>query len=81
MRSYSLASGFAGIIVILRPVAIDWGAIAALGSALALAVAAVMVRQLPRQQSTVHKLMLSYMLMLPASFILMIIEDAPRIRL
>ncbi|WP_152205682.1 DMT family transporter [Marinobacter changyiensis] len=70
-------SGFAGIIVILRPVAIGWGAVAALGAALALAIAAVMVRQLPRKQSTVHKLVLSYLLILPASFALMIIEGAP----
>lgn len=73
----AVVSGFAGIIVILRPVAIGWGAVAALGAALALAIAAVMVRQLPRKQSTVHKLVLSYLLILPASFALMIIEGAP----
>lgn len=73
----AVVSGFAGIIVILRPVAIGWGAVAALGAALALAIAAIMVRQLPRKQSTVHKLVLSYLLILPASFVLMIIEDAP----
>lgn len=73
----AVVSGFAGIIAILRPVAIGWGAIAALGAALALAIAAVMVRQLPRKQSTVHKLVLSYLLILPASFVLMVIENAP----
>jgi drug/metabolite transporter (DMT)-like permease len=63
-------SGFAGIVVILRPVEFGAGAIAALGGALALAVNAVMVRKLPERQSTVHRLWLSYVLMLPLSLVL-----------
>jgi drug/metabolite transporter (DMT)-like permease len=73
----AVISGFAGIVVILRPVDIGWGATTALIAALALAVSALMVRKLPKQQSTVHKLMLSYILILPASFVLMLVEDAP----
>ncbi|MBW0147965.1 DMT family transporter [Marinobacter arenosus] len=60
-------SGFAGIVVILRPVEFNWAAVAALGSAFALAINAVMVRQLPKKQSTVHKLFLNYLLILPAA--------------
>ncbi len=60
-------SGFTGIIVILRPVEFNWAVIAALGSAFALAINAVMVRQLPREQSTVHKLFLNYVLIVPAA--------------
>ncbi|WP_138438320.1 DMT family transporter [Marinobacter alexandrii] len=60
-------SGFAGIIVILRPMDFNWAVIAALASAFALAINAVMVRQLPKAQSTVHKLFLNYLLILPAA--------------
>ena len=60
-------SGFTGIIVILRPVEFNWAVIAALGSAFALAINAVMVRQLPEEQSTVHKLFLNYVLIVPAA--------------
>lgn len=73
---FAVGSGFAGIIVILRPVEFNWAAIAALGSALALAINAVMVRQLPRQQSTVHKLFLNYLLILPVAALLAIWEGA-----
>lgn len=60
-------SGFAGIILILRPVEFNWAAMAALGSALALAINAVMVRKLPEHQTTVHKLFLNYLLVLPVA--------------
>lgn len=60
-------SGFVGILVILRPLEFNWAVVAALGSALALAINAVMVRQLPKAQSTVHKLCLNYLLILPAA--------------
>lgn len=72
----AVISGFIGIIVILRPVEFNWAAIAALGSALTLAVNAVMVRKLPKQQSTVHKLFLNYLLILPAAAALAIWEGA-----
>ncbi|PCM43978.1 DMT family transporter [Marinobacter sp. ANT_B65] len=67
---FAVVSGFFGIIVILRPMDFNWAAIAALGSALALAINAVMVRKLPKDQSTVHKLFLNYLLMVPASGLL-----------
>ncbi|MBA6413044.1 DMT family transporter [Parahaliea sp. F7430] len=69
--------GFAGIVVILRPVEFNWAAIMALGSAASLAINAVMVRMLPKQQSTVHTLFLTYLMVLPASFLLMLYEGAP----
>ena len=64
---FAVFSGFAGIVVILRPVEFNWGALAALGGALALAINAVMVRMLPTQQSTLHRLFMSYLLVLPVS--------------
>jgi len=60
-------SGFAGIIVILRPVEFNWAAIAALAAAFALSINAVMVRKLPKEQTTVHKLLLNYILIIPAA--------------
>lgn len=72
----AVVSGFAGILVILRPVELGWGAVTALGAAFALALNAVMVRKLPSGQSTVHKLLLNYLLILPASFVLMLVEGA-----
>jgi len=56
-------SGFAGIVVILRPSEFDLVAFSALGAAAALAVGAVLVRLLPPRQSTVHKLFLNYLLL------------------
>ena len=61
----AVISGFAGILVILRPVEIGWAALAALGTAAALAINAVLVRQLPRDQSTVQKLFLNYLMITP----------------
>ena len=73
----AVVSGFAGILLILRPVAVNWAALAALGSALALAINAVLVRKLPGQQSTVHTLFLNYLLILPAAGALAWWENAP----
>lgn len=69
-------SGFLGIVLILRPVEFNWAAIAALGSAFTLAINAVLVRQLPEEQSTVHKLVLNYLLILPAAGLLALMEGA-----
>lgn len=79
---FAVISGFAGIVVILRPTEFSWVAISALGAAAALAVNAVMVRYLPTGQSTVHKLFLNYLLMLPTAVLLVLWEGAawdPRI--
>lgn len=59
---FAVFSGFAGIVVILRPVEFNWTAIAALATALTLAINAIMVRKLPKEQTTVHKLLLNYLL-------------------
>ncbi|MFV8569608.1 DMT family transporter [Marinobacter sp. SBS5] len=72
----AVISGFAGIIVILRPVEFNWAAIAALVSALTLAINAVLVRKLPQEQSTVHKLFLNYLLIIPAAGALALWEGA-----
>jgi len=68
--------GFAGIVVILRPTEFSWVALSALGAAVALAINAVMVRRLPVEQSTVHKLYLNYLLMLPVAGLAMWWEGA-----
>lgn len=73
----AVISGFAGVLVILRPVALEWASLSALGTAFCLAVAALTVRKLPRQQSTSHKLWLSSLLVLPASLALALWEGAP----
>jgi drug/metabolite transporter (DMT)-like permease len=70
----AVVSGFLGVIVILRPVELGWGALAALAGAWALAFNAVLVRKLPKHQSTVHKLMMSNLLALPVIFALFIWE-------
>lgn len=61
----AVVSGFTGVVFILRPVELGWGALAALAGAGALAFNAVLVRKLPSHQSTVHKLMMSNLLALP----------------
>ena len=73
----AVVSGFAGIVVILRPVAFDWSALSALAVAAALAVGALLVRKLPEKQSLIHSLFLNYLLVLPASFTLALVEAAP----
>lgn len=63
----AIFSGFAGIILILKPIDFNWAALAALGTAVCLAINTVLVRKLPRQQTTVHKLFLNYLLIMPAA--------------
>lgn len=72
----AVISGFVGIVVILRPVAINWMALSALAVAATLAVNALLVRKLPSGQSMVHKLFLNYLLVLPVSAGLMLWEGA-----
>jgi len=66
----AVISGLLGSIVILRPVEFNWAAVAALGGALVLAVNAVLVRLLPPQQSSTHKLFINHLLMLPVAIAL-----------
>lgn len=61
-------------VVILRPVEFNWAAIAALAAALTLFINVVMVRKLPKEQTTVHKLLLNYLLIIPAAGALAIWE-------
>lgn len=72
----AVISGFAGILVILRPVDFSWAALGALGSAAALAINAVLVRKLPARQSTAHKLLLNYLMIIPVCLVLAIWEGA-----
>ncbi|MDN6322525.1 MAG: DMT family transporter [Halomonas sp.] len=73
----AVISGALGIIVILRPVEVDWAAFSALGVAACLAIMRVIVRKLPKHQTTIHALMLNYLLVLPASLLMALIEAAP----
>lgn len=72
----AVVSGFLGIIVILRPVALSWETLSALGLALALAINALLVRKVPRGQSMVHTLMLTHLYVVPACLVLTLIEGA-----
>ena len=73
---FAVFSGFGGIVVILRPEEFSWVGISALGAAAALAINAVLVRKLPKQQSTIHKLFLDYLLMIPTVSLLVLWEGA-----
>jgi drug/metabolite transporter (DMT)-like permease len=73
----AVISGFVGIIVILRPVEVNWMALSALAMAASLAVNALLVRKLPERQSLIHKLFLNYLLVVPAATLLMLWEGAP----
>ncbi len=70
----AVISGFAGILVILRPVVVDWRALSAFGVAIALAVSAVLVRKLPRGQPMIQTLFVTYVLILPGSLILALLR-------
>tara|TARA_R110002072_G_scaffold170552_2_gene324213 strand:- start:153887 stop:154762 length:876 start_codon:yes stop_codon:yes gene_type:complete len=74
LAALAVLSGFVGTLVILRPTEFNWGALAALGGAAALAVNAVLVRLLPTGQTTMHKLMVSHLLMVPPAAILFGLE-------
>ncbi|PTY36590.1 hypothetical protein BGP77_04660 [Saccharospirillum sp. MSK14-1] len=73
----AVLSGFIGIVVILRPVNVDWGALSAVGVAFTLALGVLLVRKLPSGQSTVHSLVLVHVLMVPTLVLLALIEGAP----
>jgi drug/metabolite transporter (DMT)-like permease len=70
----AVASGLIGTLVILQPLNFGWGALAALGSALAMACNAVLVRLLPDNQSSTQQLLINALLMLPLSALLFAIE-------
>ncbi|GGX62963.1 DMT family transporter [Saccharospirillum salsuginis] len=70
----AVVSGFAGIILILRPVALNWASLSAIGVAFSLAINIVLIRKLPGRQSMVHTLVLTHLYMLPAAFLLTLWE-------
>ena len=74
LAALAVLSGFVGTLLILRPTEFNWGALAALGCAAALAVNAVLVRLLPTGQTTMHKLMVSHLLMVPPAALLFGLE-------
>lgn len=73
---FAVASGFVGILLILRPVALSWNSLSAIGVAFALAINIVLIRKLPTGQSMVHTLVLTHLYMLPAAFLLSLWEGA-----
>jgi drug/metabolite transporter (DMT)-like permease len=74
---FAVLGGMAGVLIILRPTEMDWAGITALGLAVALAINALLVRKLPREQSVVHSLLLNYLFALPAALVLAFVEGAP----
>lgn len=69
-------SGFVGIILILRPVALGWASLSAIGVAFSLAINILLIRKLPVRQSMVHTLLMIHLCMLPAATMLALWEGA-----
>ncbi len=76
LNAAAIVSGFAGVVVILRPETWSWAALAALGAAVSLAINAVLVRRLPARQPMLHKLLLMYLMGLPVAAVLAFREGA-----
>jgi drug/metabolite transporter (DMT)-like permease len=74
---FAVCGGLLGVVIILRPTEMTLAGFTALGLAAALAINAVLVRKLPRDQSVVHSLVLNYLFALPAAIVLAVIEGAP----
>ena len=74
---FAVISGFLGILVILQPVALTWQSLSALGTAVSLAVTALLVRKLPKGQSITHTLLLMHVYGLPVLTLLVIWEGEP----
>ncbi|NBB93828.1 MAG: EamA family transporter [Gammaproteobacteria bacterium] len=74
---FAVVGGMIGVLIILRPTEMNLAGLTALGLALALAINALLVRKLPREQSVVHSLLLNYLFALPAALVLAVIEGAP----
>jgi drug/metabolite transporter (DMT)-like permease len=74
---FAVVGGMLGVIIILRPTEMNLAGFTALGLAVALAVNALLVRKLPREQSVVHSLLLNYLFALPAALVLALVEGAP----
>jgi drug/metabolite transporter (DMT)-like permease len=74
---FAVVGGMLGVLIILRPTEMNLAGFTALGLAVALAVNALLVRKLPREQSVVHSLLLNYLFALPAALVLAVLEGAP----
>jgi drug/metabolite transporter (DMT)-like permease len=74
MSLFAVLSGFVGVLLILRPGEITWAGLAAIGLAVTIALSALLVRKLPRQQSVIHCLMISSIYALPAALALALWE-------
>ncbi|MBA1147909.1 DMT family transporter [Ectothiorhodospiraceae bacterium WFHF3C12] len=72
----TVLSGFTGILLILRPLDFSWYGISGLGAAAALSCNAVLVKKIPKKQSTAQSLFLMHFYAVPTALILMLIEDA-----
>lgn len=73
----AVVSGFLGILVILQPVALSWQSLSALGTAISLALSALLVRKLPRRQSVAHTLFLTHVYAIPLLVLLVVWEGKP----
>jgi len=77
MSLFAVVSGFTGVLLILRPGEISWAGLAAIGLAVTIALSALLVRKLPRQQSVIHCLTISSIYALPAALGLAVWEGEP----
>lgn len=77
MSLFAVMSGFAGVLLILRPGEITLAGLAAIGLAVTIALSALLVRKLPRQQSVIHCLTISSIYALPAALALAFWEGEP----
>ncbi|NRA83278.1 MAG: DMT family transporter [Gammaproteobacteria bacterium] len=69
--------GFIGVLIVVQPTQISWGAIAALVVALTLALNNVLVGKLPKRHNVVQTLLLTNILGIPAAFGLALWEGQP----
>ncbi|TGG93307.1 DMT family transporter [Natronospirillum operosum] len=72
----AVISGFLGIVVMLRPMALNWESLTALVTALSLAISALLVRKLPRHQHLIHTMLLIHVIALPGAALLFLWEGA-----
>lgn len=76
MIGVAVLGGFFGILIILRPSEISWGALCAIGFSLTLALSNLLVRRMPEGQSLIHGLWMTQLFALPFSFALCVWEGA-----
>lgn len=77
LSKHSIAAGilgFIGVLIIIRPTEINWGAIAALAVALTMACNNLLVRKLPKHQGVTQTLFLTNLVGMPAALALALFE-------